>query len=83
MIKHWFSALSLVHNTQKAVRCNYLCCVPSDKAITINVSSRSVISGVANDGCYGHGLDFGRFLSYSSTHGTTGGVHSIWLDAND
>ena len=51
--------------------------------VTINirhVSSRSVINGVANDGCYEHGLDFGKFLSYSSTHGTSGGVR---LDANN
>ena len=47
------------------------------------MSSISVINGVANDGCYERGLDFGRFLSYSSTHSTTGGVHGIWLDANN
>ena len=29
------------------------------------------------------GLDFGRFMSYSSTHSTTGGVHGIWLDVNN
>ena len=52
------------------------------KPITLfYMSSRSVISGVANDDCYGHGLGFGRFLSYSSTHGTIGGVHGIQLDA--
>ena len=28
----------------------------------------------------GRGLGFCRFLSYSSTHGTTGGVHGIRLD---
>ena len=27
----------------------------------------------------GHGLDFGKFLSYSSTHSTTGGVHAWHL----
>ena len=47
------------------------------------MSSRSVINGVANDGCYGCGLDFGRFLSYYSTPGTTGGVHGIWLVADN
>ena len=31
----------------------------------------------------GNGLDFGRFLSYYSTHSTTGSVHGIWLDVND
>ena len=31
----------------------------------------------------GRGLNFDKFLSYSHTHGTTGDVHSIWLDAND
>ena len=31
----------------------------------------------------GRGLDFGMFLSDSSTHSTTGGVHGIWLDANN
>ena len=36
--------------------------------------------GVANDCCYG--TWFG-FLSYSNTHGPTGGVLGIWLDAND
>ena len=28
----------------------------------------------------GRGLGFCRFLSHSSTHGTTGGVHGIQLD---
>ena len=45
------------------------------------VSSRSVINGVANDGCYGRGLDFGRFMSYSSTPILL--VVSVHLDANN
>ena len=57
--------------------------VPSDKAITImcyqEVQSMELLKMVV----MGRGLDFGRFLSYYSTHGTTGGVHGIWLDAND
>ena len=57
--------------------------VPSDKAITImcyqEVQSMELLKMVV----MGHGLDFGRFLSYYSTHGTTDGVHGIWLDAND
>ena len=31
----------------------------------------------------GHGLCFDMFLSYSSTHSTTGNVHGIWLDVID
>ena len=65
-------------------------CVAYLHVVTINcihnyVSSRSVINGVGYDGCYEHGLDFaiGKFLSHSSTDGTTGDVDGIWLDANN